>query len=480
MKMFFKRYILLLLSLFLFNLSFPFTIFSQTSSTDTLISPDKFNFSFDICNFRAQNDFVLVELYYSIFRSYLKFVPAETGWKAAFAFKAEIWQDDSLLATDQWQNVDATDSLEQITRWQKLFGMGYFAVKPGDYQLKVKLTDENSKYESEKELPLKIEPISTDKLAMSDIQLAVQIQPKGEKNRFYKNGYTVIPNPDHFYGTGMPMLMFYSELYNLCDESTPDTGNYSVQYRIMDGDGQVVREFPAKVRKKPGESAVEVSGMNIISFRSGTYFFELEAKNLSNDEMVSRRKKFFIYREGDMTVPDSVAQKLADEKLRASLEKLYQNMSVTNLDEEFDAANYIATKEEKEIFKTLDVQGKQAFLLDFWRKRDTSPETAQNEFRDDYLKLVNTANKEFTGFKKGYKSDRGRVLLVYGVPDEIERFPLNMQQKEHHIWRYFSIQGGVIFVFVDKQGFGSLELVHSTARGELNDPDWERWIDPNR
>ena len=478
--MFFKRYILLLLSLFIFCLSFPLTTFSQTSSTDTLISPDKFNFSFDMCNFRAQNNFVLVELYYSIFRSYLKFVPAESGWKATFIFKAEIWQDDSLLATDQWQNVDATDSLEQITRWQKLFGMGYFAVKSGDYQLKVKLTDENSKYESEKELPLKIEPISTDKLAMSDIQLAAQIKPNGEKNRFYKNGYTVIPNPDHFYGTGMPMLMFYSELYNLCDESAPDTDNYSVQYRIMDGDGQVVREFPAKIRQKPGESAVEVSGMNIISFRSGTYFFELEAKNLSNDEMVSRRKKFFIYREGDMTVPDSVAQKLADEKLRASLEKLYQNMPVDNLDEEFDAANYIATKEEKEIFKTLDAHGKQAFLLDFWRKRDTSPETAQNEFRDDYLKLVNTANKEFTGFKKGYKSDRGRVLLVYGVPDEIERFPLNMQQKEHHIWRYFSIQGGVIFVFVDKQGFGSLELVHSTARGELNDPDWERWIDPNR
>ena len=119
-------------------------------------------------------------------------------------------------------------------------------------------------------------------------------------------------------------------------------------------------------------------------------------------------------------------------------------------------------------------------LLEFWRKRDTTPETPQNEFRDNYLKLVNTANKEFSGFRDGYKSDRGRILLVYGVPDEIERFPLNMEHKEHHIWKFFSIQGGVIFIFVDKQGFGNLELVHSTARGELNDPDWERWIDPNR
>ncbi len=274
--------------------------------------------------------------------------------------------------------------------------------------------------------------------------------------------------------------MFYSEIYNLTDKSEPDTGNYSVQYRILDGDGQPVREFPAKVRKKPGESAVEVSGMNIISIHSGTYYLELDVKDLVNGESASQKKKFFIYREGDLAISDSAAQQLAEEKLRASLIRIYKNMSSESLNEEFEAAFYLATKEEKDIFKTLDVQGKQAFLIEFWRKRDRNPETAQNEFRDNYLTLVNTANKEFSGFKKGWKTDRGRVLLLYGVPDEIERFPLSMESKAHHIWKYFSIQGGIVFIFVDKQGFGEFELVHSTARGELSDPDWERWINPHR
>jgi len=444
------------------------------------VPDDQFYFSFDIGQFRAQENFVLLELYYSIFRNYLKFVPDENVRKATFTFKAEIWQNDSLLALDQWSNVNHVDSLEQITPGQKLFGMGYFAVKPGTYLLKVSLTDINSGYEAKKEQSITIDPISTDKLTISDIELAAQIKPGAENSRFYKNGYIVIPNPDHFYGTGMPMLMFYSEIYNLCDAANPDSGDYSVQYRILDGDGQTVREFPAKVRNKPGESAVEASGMNIISFRSGTYFLELEVNDLAKNAQASKKKKFFIYRVGDLALTDSAAQELAAEKLRASLERIYQDMSVENLNEEFDAATYIATKEEKDIFKTLDVRGKQNFLLEFWKKRDNSPETAQNEFRDDYLKLVNTANKEFTGFRKGYKSDRGRVLLIYGVPDEIERFPYDMQHKQHHIWKYFSIQGGVVFIFVDKQGFGNLELVHSTARGELTDPDWQRWIDPNR
>lgn len=441
---------------------------------------EQFNFGFDIGRFRAQDDFVLLELYYSVYRDYLKFVPDGNTWKAEFSFEAGIWQGDSLLASDIWQSVTRIDSLTELNSSQKLFGLGYFAVKPGNYLLKVRLRDENSQLQREKQLPITIESFDTGKLNLSDIELATQIHPDVEGKLFYKNGYQVIPNPDQFYGTGMPMLMFYTEIYNLARPGEADSGHYSVQYRIIDGDGQVVREFPARLKKTPGESAVEVSGMNIISFHSGTYFFEIEAEDRFTGAMIAKRKKFFIYREGDLAVSDSVMKQRAEQKFQAAMERIYKSMSVQTLDEEFDAANYIATREEKEIYKTLDVQGKQKFLMEFWRKRDKSPETPDNEFRDDYLKLVNTANKEFSGFKKGYKSDRGRVLLVYGVPDEIERFPLNMEHKEHHIWKYFSIQGGVIFVFVDKQGFGNLELVHSTARGELSDPDWERWIDPNR
>ncbi len=453
--------------------------YGQSLADSSLLS-EQFNFGFDIGRFRAQDDFVLLELYYSIYRDYLKFIPDQNAWKAVFSFEAEIWQQDSLLASDTWQSVTRVDSLAELTSSQKLFGLGYFAVKPGQYLLKVRLRDENSHLQREKQLPLTIESFDAGKLSLSDIELAIQIRPNAERNLFYKNGYQVIPNPDQFYGTGMPMLMFYAEIYNLSEPNVSDSADYSVQYRVIDGDGQIVREFPVRLKKKPGESAVEVSGMNIISFHSGTYFFELEAKDLFNGATVAKRKKFFVYREGDLAVSDSVAKQRAEEKFQAAMERIYQGMSAQTLDEEFDAATYIATREEKEIYKTLDVKGKQAFLIEFWRKRDKSPETPQNEFRDDYLKLVNTANKEFSGFKKGYKSDRGRVLLLYGVPDEIERFPLNMEHKEHHIWKYFSIQGGIIFVFVDKQGFGNLELVHSTARGELSDPDWERWIDPNR
>lgn len=456
-----------------------FGCYAQSSEAKG-ITPDQFNFGFDIGLFKSQDDFILIEIYYSVFRNYLKFLPDSNRWRAEFSLTAEIFADDSLLVSDRWQNVDFIDSLAQVTAGQKLFGLGYFAVKPGEYLLRATLRDHSSQFEKQRERQILILPFPKNELALSDIELATQIKPSRENTRFVKNGYSVIPNPDQFYGTGLPMLMFYTEIYNLSHETDADTGKYSVQYSILDGDLQKVREFPAKARNKPGKSAVEVSGMNIISFRSGTYFLDVAVKDLSNGQSVSRQKKFFIFREGDLAISDSAAQKLAADRLKASMERIYSNMSAETIDEEFDAAQYISSSEEKKIFKTLDTPGKQAFLMEFWKKRDDSPETPQNEFRDNYLKLMNTANKEFSGFRKGYKSDRGRVLLIYGVPDEIERIPMSMETKAHHIWKYYSIQGGVNFIFVDKQGFGDFELVNSTARGELNDPDWERWINPGR
>jgi len=67
---------------------------------------------------------------------------------------------------------------------------------------------------------------------------------------------------------------------------------------------------------------------------------------------------------------------------------------------------------------------------------------------------------------------------MYGVPSEIERFPSDLENKPYQIWYYNEIEGGVKFYFVDKTGFGSYELVHSTARNELQDINWQRWISP--
>jgi len=476
--MFFRKvFLFVLMSALLFSV--PYLSLAQNEEAAPFPS-EKFSFSFDLAVFRTQQDKALVELYYSIYRNYLKFVPEDSIFKATFVFSAEIWQDDSLITKNQWKNINTADSLSQVDERHKLYGVGFFAVAAGEYLLKVELTDLNSTYSKQYEFDLPIKSFPQDKLTMSDVQLASEIKRSAATTtRFSKNGYDVIPNTDRFFGTGLPMLMIYSEIYNLKKENEPDTANYAVNYKILDGDGQVMRNFPDKIRVKPGNSAVEVSGLNIISFRSGTYFLEVNVIDLFNNESVSKKKKFFIFRQGDMAMADSTAEKLRARKLTAAYERVYNNMSKEEIDSEFGAASYVATKEEKKIFKKLDLPGKRSFLIEFWQRRDQTPGTPQNEYRENYLRLMRTANQQFSSFGDGWKTDQGRVLLLYGAPDEIERFPYSSENKPYLIWKYFSIQGGISFYFVDKRNFGKFELVHSTARGELYDPEWERWIIPH-
>jgi len=96
----------------------------------------------------------------------------------------------------------------------------------------------------------------------------------------------------------------------------------------------------------------------------------------------------------------------------------------------------------------------------------------------EYFQRVAVANARFSiGNKQGWKTDQGRVYLLYGEPDEIDRYPSSLGERPYEIWYYNKIEGGIEFVFVDLTGFGEMQLVHSTSRNEIQDYDWRaRWL----
>jgi GWxTD domain-containing protein len=111
---------------------------------------------------------------------------------------------------------------------------------------------------------------------------------------------------------------------------------------------------------------------------------------------------------------------------------------------------------------------KSKFLTDFWRHR-------QPGRRDEYLSRVASANANFKIMtREGYRTDRGRVMIMYGPPDDVERHPSETESRPYEIWSFNNIQGGVIFVFVLRNAAGDYELVHSTHRNELHDENWDR------
>jgi len=159
----------------------------------------------------------------------------------------------------------------------------------------------------------------------------------------------------------------------------------------------------------------------------------------------------------------------------------YATMSESDVQKEFEQARYIATKTELDQFKKLSgVEAKRKALHEFWLKRDDDLGTPENDFKKDYFKRVAESNAQYkTGFREGWKTDRGRVYIVYGAPDEVERHANEIDVKPYEIWSYNRIQGGVVFIFGDRTGFSDYVLIHSTHRSEIHDENWRRQIQGN-
>ena len=82
---------------------------------------------------------------------------------------------------------------------------------------------------------------------------------------------------------------------------------------------------------------------------------------------------------------------------------------------------YIITDEERKAFKKLATDDeRERFIEEFWRRRDPDPDTDENEFKEEYYERIAYANEHFSSGIPGWKTDRGRIYIIWGPPDEIE------------------------------------------------------------
>jgi GWxTD domain-containing protein len=127
---------------------------------------------------------------------------------------------------------------------------------------------------------------------------------------------------------------------------------------------------------------------------------------------------------------------------------------------------YIITDEERAAFKQLsNDEERDNFIEAFWQRRDPTPDTEENEYKEEHYQRIAYANEHFAAGVPGWKTDRGRIYIVFGKPDEIESHPSGGSYERpmeegggetstfpFEQWRYRYIEGigqEVIIEFVD-------------------------------
>ncbi len=105
---------------------------------------------------------------------------------------------------------------------------------------------------------------------------------------------------------------------------------------------------------------------------------------------------------------------------------------------------YIISDDEKAAFERLNTdEERQQFVEQFWARRDPTPGTPENEFKEEHYRRIASANKRFrtASGTPGWQTDRGHIYIVYGPPDEIDSHPKTADNSYgSELWRY--TQGG--------------------------------------
>jgi len=425
-------------------------------------------FDLDHAVFRGDRENDVVEVYLLIPRNLFEFNESDDGYRSNVFVRVALVSDDSVRQLKEWSFSDRIDNLDQITNTQKIPDITTLTVPKGEYRIITVIMDLNSQKTYREEMKLNARDFSFDQLELSDIQLSSQIAHTNEKNKFSKYfNYDIIPNASNIYGEQNPMIYAFCEVYNLT-EKPAENQFYQVRYTITDLNDNIMVQDGWMQKTKPGKSAVEIKGVSISTLRSGLYNFKVEVKEENSETVVVGNKRFYV------------AKNDQDKLLQETLAEInLAGMSEEQLDEMFDPLKYYATDKERRSYRKANVDGKRNIILNFWKGRDPDPSTEINEAQFSYQNRLQYVNEQFrTHQREGWKTDMGRIYLIYGEPSEIERFPSSLETKPYQIWYYYEIEGGVYFVFVDKSGFGLMELVHSTARNELQDESWQRWIRP--
>lgn len=384
----------------------------------------------DYASFKAKTiDKVKLEIYYKIFPGALQFQRRRDSYVASYELVLVIYDRKGRQLTGRTFQGEYSVSTYQETEDIKSFtsNQAEFEVYSGDYRVELKLTDLTSGKSTTVELDVSLSHFGYDVFALSDVEFAHDPGDSSGGVQFNKGDFRVIPSVTRAYGEDFPELGFYYEIYLPAEQSPP----LEVAYEIRSSSHDLVTSETASLTASGRVTPVRGS-LDVTDLAPGEYSLKIIASRGDRRESVEAEFPFYI---------------------SWSVLAMVKN----DYDTAVEQLRYVATdKEIKALKEAKDVSERVQRWNQFWRSRDPTPGTAENELRDEYYNRIGYATLHFTYFgTDGWKTDFGMVYITYGPPDEIDRHPFDLDSRAYQIWYYYGLKKK--FIFVDA-GYGEYRL----------------------
>jgi GWxTD domain-containing protein len=431
-------------------------------------SNSRFEFSTDYTLFKYGGKYIL-EVYCSFYQKGLKYEYANGTYEAAGLIDLIITNKSTNEVFYSVLNKVPTNTNDTsgANLYKRLVVQKNVPIVPGEYKLKATGKDFNdTAIYGTINLEFVIPELNSAPM-LSGIEISSHVAKSSDTSSyFYKYGIEVVPNPSLMFGMNLNSIYYYYEIYGFNQDIISSA--FTINTTLENDKREIVRKIE-KQPKKFSETMLDFGSFSLDNMPTGAYYMVTNISDTLKSHNLKQEKKFFIY--SDKTFTDTTS--FADASF---LKSEYATMKEEQVLDEYSKSIYLRKDEETKYFESLKtLDEKRNYLFNFWKKRDNDPNTPLNEFKRDYMIKVSQANLSFKqSFTEGWKTDRGRIYIIYGKPSDIERFPYEAETKSYEIWHFDDIQGGAICVFIEKvSGSGTYEIVHSTIRNELRDDNWK-------
>jgi GWxTD domain-containing protein len=390
----------------------------------------------DYASFMADSpDSVRLEVYYKVFNSALTFELREGNYLADYELRIAVEDSDNRPPAVFTADKSIIVPSEEKTRSKIDFrtSQANFVLPPGDYKVRFALQDSFGSSVYRRDFDLELESLTGDRPTFSDVEFVRHVEDAGEEvSVFDKGNVVIVPSVSRQYEAEEDnRLLYYLELYqgrDSVDKVIVETIVRTIRNKMVYRD-TLTTIFAGPVERQLRE--ISTSG-----FAPGDYELELFLRGRRNKKLDHQKQRFSIlwsYRA------------LLQHDFKTALDQL---ALISNSSDEIKQMKNLETIEERvRAFK------------EFWLARDPTVGTAENEVQQEFYRRINYANARFRDLQRdGWRTDRGRIYVMHGEPDQIDDYPMSLSYLPYQIWHYYRSGRYKRFLFVDEDLDGDYRL----------------------
>ncbi len=409
------------------------------------------HFTGDYASFSLDDTLSYTELYFQIPFQNLRFTRKNDAYVAAYDVELSIFD----ASGNVMHNHCATDQAVVASYDETVLSANARAVllaaylRPGAYRFQARVVDRESGKHAEARSMLRVKDFGGSALRISDLQFSSNIEFNPAKTDFIKNNRRVVPNVRRQYGEVNPDLFVYYEIYNLVYETAADSFHAAIT--IEREDGQLISRISRRLRK-PGTSCVQSLRLPLADLPHQRILTQRSSREHEN-----ACAAYGTLYDLKIEVTDPKTGQRAESGSRFSVWHQKFVFSDYSSDELLEQLSCIAGEDELKAMRQVEPSQRKAAVDNFWKKKDPTPATLENELMDEYYRRVKFAEVSFPlSGANGWQSSRGQVYIRFGPPDSIRQVKNNYPTPSYQIWEYAGLNRRFVFAEI---GHGAYQLL---------------------